>query len=218
MSGEVSTAKPAWRWVRGSRRTPLLAEGLHDGVGQAARIVHRAALAHGDQGPRDVVGLVCRAACPRPRHRRGSRAPPAPPPRGRSPPPTAYRPRRRARRNRDGNRRAATGTDRPWPPGRAPRARARHEAVGRPRQQHAIAAAGLQLALQFAGDRHHHDLLLGAADAQRAGIPAAMAGVEEDQLGLGRRRRLGDGLLGRLIGPGRRARQGQRRSGRPARQ
>ena len=77
------------------------------------------------------------------------------------------------------------------------------EAVGRPRQHHAIAAAGLQLALQFAGDRHDHDLLLGAADTQRAGIPAAMAGVEEDQLGLGRRRRLGDGLLGRLIGPGR---------------
>ena len=57
--------------------------------------------------------------------------------------------------------------------------------VAAARQHHAIAAAGLQFALELAGNGHDHGLFLGAANALRAGILAAVAGVEEDQLRLG---------------------------------
>ena len=108
----------------GQQPHAVAAEGLHDGIGEPAGIVHGAALAHGHQGAGDVVRLVgqpharnhrigavfARAKCRclavarllRERIDRGAAA----------------------RRGWDGNRHAATGTDRPWPPGRAPPARA----------------------------------------------------------------------------------------------
>ena len=77
-----------------------------------------------------------------------------------------------------------------------------HVVVGASRQQHPVAVSRQQFTLQLAGDGHDDGLLLRAAYALRPGVPATMAGIEENQLWSRQRRGFLDRLWGRLVGPG----------------
>ena len=78
----------------------------------------------------------------------------------------------------------------------------RHEAVGAAREQHPITAASQQFLLQVAGDGHDDRFFLCAAQSQRAGVSASVAGIEENQLGPGQRCRLPDRLGRGRVCPG----------------
>ena len=64
-----------------------------------------------------------------------------------------------------------------------------HDAIGVARHDHRVAAGRLELAAQLEGHREHDVLLVGAVGADRAGIDAAMAGIDHDDPLAGRRRR-----------------------------
>ena len=195
MSGEVSTAKPAWRWVRGNRRHAVVAEAsrtidIGEGPGRESFTVPRCVIS--------ISTLATSSGCRR-----------------RSMPATRSD---AVLLGRQGGGLAVAGALGQRIDGGAAHARVRvgvgvqgdeqiglgrpgathpfaqrDEKIAAPRQRDAVAAASGELALQLGGHGVDHGLFLHARGARRARIRPAMAGVEHDQPGPGRRGRLGFG-------------------------